>query len=87
MAKPKLRMITSKHIKNVYGKVTIFVCDDSVHSFNLNEWVMYEDKDCIELRRVNKQATEIFFTCNVLRVLFEKNEAKPDIGSPLKPVI
>lgn len=84
--KPRLCLLSNKTVKNAYGKVVVYLCDDTIHPFNLDEWDMYEDRDSIEFRKINKQTVEIFFTTNVMRIVFDKNEIKSDIGSPLKPV-
>lgn len=86
MAKQKLRLLTSKHVKKVYGKVILYLCDDTVHPFSLDEWDMYEDQDAIEFRKLNKQSVEIFFTHNIMRIVFDKSDTKLEVSPTLKPV-
>lgn len=90
MIKRKLRLVKDKDIKKVYEIVTVFLVDDSIHTFNLDEWdFVTSDREWLQFIKIDDSAMECFYISNIVRVSFNRNrkEVKTDYSStPMKPV-
>lgn len=86
--KPKMHLVSDSKTKKKYNKFLIFMCDESIYEFDLNEYDVYRDPEWIEVSNKNESEMDCFSVNNMLRVRFvhtEKKSSTQEIIS-LKPV-
>lgn len=86
----QLRLVSSGKVKRKFKKCIVFLCNESVIEFNLEEWNVYKDYDWIEFDKKDGTELKCFYVSNILSVNFEytENHVKPDITprGDIKPV-
>lgn len=90
MKKPYLYLLSTKAVTKKYDMFYVYMCDESVFEFKLNEYRVCKDEDFVEVSRLDNTVMESFNLNNIMRVKFVKSTAKlglTEIGPPvLKPV-
>lgn len=91
MKKNHLYLVSTKAITKKYDMCYIYMCDESVFEFKLNEYRICRDDDFIEVASIDNTIMESFSLHNLMRVKFIKSTAKlladTKISVPvLKPV-
>lgn len=91
--KPSLYLISGKTLRKSYDVVKIYMMDESVFEFSLDEWDMFESYhgsyEWVEFKRKDKnnRAMECFPVNNLLRVSFVTKGKEVVNEKPiLKPV-
>ena len=89
MKKPKLTLVPSiKELKS-YEVVTIYLVDEKIHQFGLNEWDMYEGNDWIQFRFKDKSKSKMdcYPINSIMYICFESKGSVVVENKPtLKPV-
>jgi hypothetical protein len=90
MKKPYIYLLTTKAVTKKYDMFYVYMCDESVFEFKLNEYRVCRDEDFIEVSSLDNTTMESFSLNNILRVKFVKSSTKLvsiEAGPPiLKPV-
>lgn len=84
-----LKLVSSGKIKKKYKQCTIYLCNESLVTFNLEEWNVYKDYDWIEFDKKDGTELKCFYVSNILSVTFEYIEStvkKINPDTDLKPV-
>lgn len=89
MKKPKLTLVPSIKELESYEIVTVYLMDEGVFTFGLNEWDMYEGKEWIQFRRKDKskEGMECFAVNGITHISFvSKGGQSVECRPTLKPV-
>jgi hypothetical protein len=88
--KSHLYLVSTKAITKKYDMFYVYLCDESVFEFKLNEYRVCRDEDFIEVTSLDNTVMELFSLHNLMRVKFVKSTAKlvgTEVSVPtLKPV-
>ena len=83
MRKNHLYLISTKAITKKYDMFYVYMCDESVFEFKLNQYRVCKDDDFIEVSSLDNTVMESFTLNNIMRVKFVKSTAKL-VGSDIK---
>ena len=92
MSKQKsyLYLVSTPAIKKKYDMFYVYMCDESVFEYKLDEVRVSLVDEWVEVERIDKTAMESFMSNNILRVKFTKNIIKEVLSvcvvPELKPV-
>jgi len=90
MKKSHLYLVSTKAVTKKYDMFYVYMFDESVFEFKLNEYRVCRDEDFIEVSSLDNTVMESFSLHNVMRVKFIKSTAKligTEVSVPaLKPV-
>lgn len=90
MRKNHLYLVSTKVVTKKFDMFYVYMCDESVFEFKLNEYRVCRDEDFIEVTSLDNTMMESFTLGNIMRVKFIKSAAKlvdTEITTPtLKPV-
>lgn len=89
--KRHLQLVTTKETVKRYDKFCIYMCDESLFEYNLNENTIMRDEEWVEVLRKDGTVKEAFSLANIMRVKFMKSAVKSvetvESSTPtLKPV-
>lgn len=90
MKKNHLYLVSTKVVTKKYDMFYVYMCNESVFEFKLNEYRVCRDEDFIEVSSLDNTVMESFTLGNIMRVKFVKSTAKligTEVNVPvLKPV-
>jgi len=74
MRKKKLRLVDEKSKK--YSRFFVFLHDESVFEFDLNEWEVIKGEEWVEVEKKDGTEMDCFSIGNIMRVRFVHTEKK-----------
>jgi hypothetical protein len=74
--KNHLYLVSTKAVTKKYDMFYIYMCDESVFEFKLNEYRVCRDEDFIEVTSIDNTIMELFSLHNLMRVKFVKSTVK-----------
>jgi sulfur relay (sulfurtransferase) DsrF/TusC family protein len=76
MKKSHLYLVSTKAVIKKYDMFYVYMCDESVFEFKLNEYRVCRDEDFIEVTSIDNTIMELFSLHNLMRVKFVKSTVK-----------
>ena len=74
--KPNLYLLSTVAIKKKFDMFYVFMCDESVFEYKLDEVRISLVDEWVEVERIDKTMMESFMSHNIMRVKFMKSTSK-----------